>query len=100
MQSLSRPPRSRSTHGIRYGEKTSGLVQNSFKAHVNFVLDVLFGEVDVSLGSEVDDVDIDALAGAQADVGGDDDEGVCHAGGPCSICTFRSGFWLGGGRTR
>ena len=38
--------------------------------------DVLFGEVDVSLGCGVDDVDVDALAWAGTDVGGDDDEGV------------------------
>jgi hypothetical protein len=35
-----------------------------------FAVDVLFGEVDVSLGRGVDDVDIDALAGAGSDVGG------------------------------
>ena len=39
-------------------------------------VDVLFGEVDVALDCGVDDVDVDALAGAGADVGGDDDEGV------------------------
>jgi hypothetical protein len=41
-----------------------------------FGVDVLFGEVDVSLGRGVDDVDVDALAGAGSDVGGDDDERV------------------------
>jgi hypothetical protein len=38
-----------------------------------FGVDVLFGEVDVSLGRGVDNVDVDALAGAGSDVGGDDD---------------------------
>lgn len=59
-----------------------------FKAHTNLTLgmgsdretclalDVLFGEVDVSLGGRVDDFNVDALAGAGSDVGSDDDEGV------------------------
>jgi hypothetical protein len=41
-----------------------------------FGVGVLFGEVDVSLGCGVDSVDVDALAGAGSDVGGDDDERV------------------------
>ena len=59
-----------------------------FKAHANLTLgvggdreaylsvDVLIGEVDVSLGYGVNDVDVGELAGDGTDIGGDDDEGV------------------------
>ena len=41
-----------------------------------FGVDIHFGEVDVSLGCGIDDVDVDVLARAETDVGGDDDENV------------------------
>ena len=40
-----------------------------------FGIDVLFGEVDALLWCGVDDVDVDALAGAGTNIGGDDNEG-------------------------
>ena len=74
-----------------------------FKAHTNLALgvgsdreacvgvNVLFGEVDVSLGCGVD---LDALAGAGTDVGGDDGEGVWIACVPYALF----GLELAGGR--
>ena len=54
-------------------------------------VNVLFGEVDVSLGCGVN---LDALAGAGTDVGGDDSEGVWIACVPYALF----GLNLAGGR--
>jgi hypothetical protein len=59
-----------------------------------FGIGVLFGEVDVLPGYEVDNVH--ALTGAGTDLGSDEGEWVRHV--PESICTFRWGFWLAEGR--
>lgn len=58
-------------------------------------LDVSFGEVDVSLGCGVDDFNVDALAGAGTDVGGDDDEGVGVGCVPYAFFDWDSGWWEG-----
>lgn len=66
-----------------------------------FALDVLFGEVDVSLGCRVDDFNVDTLTGAGSDVGGDDDEGVRVCCVPCALVdgdfSGREGEFDGGG---
>jgi hypothetical protein len=86
-----------------------------FKTHPNLALgvsadrelcfgvDVLFGEVDVSLGCGVDNVDVDALAGAGSDVGGDDDERVWVDCIPYALfgrdfISWRKGKFDGGGK--
>jgi hypothetical protein len=63
-----------------------------------FGVDVFFGEVDVPLGRGVDDVDVDALAGA----GGDDDERVWVGCVPDTLFgrdfSWREGEFDGGGK--
>ena len=85
-----------------------------FKAHPNlalgvrsdrearFAVDVLFGEVDVALRCGVDDVNVDALAGAGSDVGSDDDECVWVGCVPYALFgrdfSWREGELDGGGK--
>ena len=65
-------------------------------------VDVLLGEVDVLLGRGVDDVDVDALTVAGADVGGDDDECVWVGCVPYALFgrdfSWREGELDGGGK--
>lgn len=48
-------------------------------------VDVLFGEVDVALGCGVDDVNVDALAGARTNIGHDNDKGVADMKCCCRV---------------
>ena len=69
---------------------------------VCLAVDVLFGEVDISLGCGVDDVNVDALAGVGSDVGGNDDERVWVGCVPYALFgrdfSWREGELDGGGK--
>ena len=85
-----------------------------FKAHANLTLrvgddreaclsvNVLIGEVDVSLGYGTDDADVGALAGDRTDVSGDDDEWVWVGCVPYALFrldfSWREGEFDSGGR--
>ena len=85
-----------------------------FKAHANLALrvgddreaclsvNVLIGEVDVSLGYGTDDADVGALAGDRTDVSGDDDECVWVGCVPYALFrldfSWREGEFDSGGR--